>query len=250
MISQFSIGPLTIHVYGLIIATAILIGWFVTKKRAHLFKINDNLFDDPILFLPFILGIIGGRLYHVIDKWNFYSQNPNQIAAVTSGGLGILGALAGIFLGFWAVAKIKKVNFLKLLDLISPALILGQAIGRIGNFINQEAFGSPTNLPWGVYIEPVRRPLQYLSVTHFHPTFFYEAILEVIAFVVLISLSRRFKKPGQVFGLYLILYATSRAVAEHWRIDTAQIHLIKVAYLACFFIFLAGIYLIGRKTRS
>ncbi|MDO8487387.1 MAG: prolipoprotein diacylglyceryl transferase [Candidatus Curtissbacteria bacterium] len=245
--NSFPIGPLTIHIYGLIIAIAILLGWTIAKKRALSYKIKADLFDDPLLLLPFIFGIVGGRLYHVIDKWDFYSQNPNQIFAITNGGLGIFGALAGVFIGFWFVAKIKKVDFLKLLDLISPALILGQAIGRIGNFINQEGFGPPTNLPWGVAIDPAHRPGQYLFSTHFHPTFFYEAILEVLAFIVLIKMSSKLKLPGQTFGLYLVLYALSRAVAEYWRIDTAKIGEIKVAYILAFLSLIFGIYLVKRR---
>lgn len=247
---QFSLGPLTIHAYGLIIAVAILIGFFIVKKRAARYKINSQFFDDPILLLPFLLGIIGGRLYHVIDKWGFYSKNPGQILQIAKGGLGIFGALIGILTGFWIIANVRKVNFLKLLDLIAPALILGQAIGRIGNFVNQEGFGPPTNLPWGVYIDALHRPPQYLLFSHFHPTFFYEAILEVLAFIVLIVLSPKLKKPGQIFGLYLVLYSISRSVAEIWRIDTAKIGDIKMAYLLLFVALSLGMYLLSRKTRK
>ncbi len=244
--NSFPLGPLIIHFYGLVIAIAIILGWTITKRRAPLSKIKADLFDDPLLLLPLIFGIIGGRLYHVIDKWGYYSQNPGQILAVTNGGLGIFGALAGIFIGFWVFAKIKKIDFFKLLDLIAPALILGQAIGRIGNFVNQEGFGPPTNLPWAVYIDPMHRPAQYLFFTHFHPTFFYEAVLETIAFLVLIKMSGKLKLPGQTFGLYLILYAVSRAIAENWRIDTATLGTIKVAYLILIPIFIFGFWLITR----
>lgn len=247
MTSQIQIGPLTIHLYGLIIAIAILLGWFIVKKRSAQYKINPSLFDDPVLLLPFIFGIIGGRLYHVTDKWTLYASDPIKIFKVWEGGLGIFGALAGVFIGFWLVAKVKKISLLSLLGLIAPSLILGQAIGRIGNFVNQEGFGPPTNLPWGVYIDAIHRPPQYLLFSHFHPTFFYEAILEVLAFIVLIALSSRLKKPGQTFGLYLILYSISRAVAEYWRIDTAKLGDIKVAYFLAFLSLAAGIYLIKRN---
>ncbi len=257
----FSLGPFTIHLYGLIIAVAILLGWWIVKKRSYqlgpqsegrgphgtVYKLNPALFDDPLLFLPLILGIIGGRLYHVIDKWGFYSQNPGLILAISNGGLGIFGALVGVFIGFWLFANAKKINFLSLLDLIAPSLILGQAIGRIGNFINQEGFGPPTNLPWGVYIDPAHRPIQYLFSTHFHPTFFYEAILEVLAFIILISFSKKLKTPGQTLGLYLILYAVARGLAELFRIDTAKVGDIKVAYLLLVPVFAAGLWLIYKK---
>ncbi|MBI2598606.1 prolipoprotein diacylglyceryl transferase [Candidatus Curtissbacteria bacterium] len=273
--NSFPLGPFTIHIYGLVIAIAVLLGWIIAKRRAPLYKISPALFDDPLLLSPLILGTIGGRLYHVIDKWGFYSQSPDQILAITNGGLGIFGALAGVFIGFWIFARFKKINFLSLFDLVSPSLILGQAIGRIGNFVNQEAFGPPTNLPWGVYIDPAHRPIQYLFQTHFHPTFFYEAILELIAFFLLIVLAKRFysssdppaggesrsflkigkfrvnsnNKPGSVFGLYLILYGASRGVAEIWRIDTAKLGDIKVAYLLSLLLILIGIRLLSLREK-
>lgn len=243
--NSFSIGPLTIHIYGIIIATAILIGWFITKKRARLFKISPNLFDDPILLLPFIFGIAGGRLYHVIDKWTLYASDPIKIFKVWEGGLGIFGALTGIFVGLWIIAKAKKIDYLRLLDLIAPSLILGQAIGRVGNFINQEGY-APSSA-WPVY--------------------FYEAGLEVTAFIILIYLTKSVKfktffvilsdrreskdlHPGQVFGLYLILYSLARSFAEIWRTDTAQIGGIHIAYLVAVLASIIGIYLIIKPGKT
>ena len=132
---EILLGPITIHLYGLIIAIAIFLGWFLAKKRAHLYKIPQTIFDDPILLIPLVLAIIGARIYHVLDFWDYYSNNLNQILAITNGGLGIWGALIGVFLGFYLVAKVKKLDFLKILDLAAPSLLVGQALGRIGNFI-------------------------------------------------------------------------------------------------------------------
>lgn len=220
--NSFSLGPFTIHIYGLIIALAILLGWWIVKKRAHQYKIDPVLFDNPLLLLPFILGIVGGRLYHVIDKWILYAGDPIKIIKVWEGGLGIFGALVGILIGFWFFAKIKGVKILRLLDLISPSLILGQAIGRIGNFVNQEGYSQGT--PWPVY--------------------FHEAALEVIAFTILIVFSKKLAKPGQIFGLYLILYSISRSIAEIWRYDTAKIGDVNVAYLLAILASIIGIYLL------
>lgn len=242
MIPQaFSLGPFTIHIYGLIIAVAILIGWFIVKKRSALYKISPNLFDDPILLLPFILGIIGARFYHVIDKWDFYRENLDQILFIANGGLGIWGGLLGLFIGFYFVAKIKKIKLLTLLDLLAPSVILGQAIGRIGNFINQEGFGPPTNLPWGVTIDPVYRPLQYQSYTHFHPTFFYEAILDAIFFIILIYLSKKLKVNGQIFALYLVFYSLGRFIVEFYRIDTWIIGPLKIAHVLSIITLTSGV---------
>ena len=173
---EILLGPVTIHLYGLIIAMAIFLGWFLAKKRAHLYKIPRTIFDDPILLIPLVLAVIGARIYHVLDFWDYYARNLTQVFFIWKGGLGIWGALAGAFLGFYLIAKVKKLDFLKLADLASPSLLLGQALGRIGNFFNQEGFGPPTKMPWGVYIDPVNRPTQYISSTRFHPTFFYEEI--------------------------------------------------------------------------
>lgn len=280
--NSFSFGPLTFHIYGLIIAISIVIGWWLAKKRANFYKIKPALLDHPLMLLPLILGVAGGRIYHVADFWEYYKSNPDQIIQVSGGGLGIFGALIGIFAGLWIFAKIKKVKLLPLLDLLAPSIILGQAIGRIGNYINQEGFGPPTNLPWGVYIDLAHRPLQYLSSTHFHPTFFYEAILNLIAFIILLFLSSlssspslsslrkrgsgfsiwsltlsvvewsrmTFAKPGQIFGLYLVLYGVSRFIVEFWRIDTARIGELQVAHVISLVSFCIGIYFLARTNQK
>lgn len=248
------IGPLPIHLYGIIIALAIFIGWLVAKKRAHLYQIPKALFDDPILLVPLVFSIAGARFYHVIDYWDVYIANPFSIIYIQNGGLGIWGGLFGVFIGFWIVAKVKKLQFWSVLDLASPSLILGQAIGRFGNFVNQEAFGPPTDLPWGIFISTENRPSQYLAFTQFHPTFFYEAILDAIFFVILIYLSKpstvnrqqTTAKPGQTFALYLILYSTGRFIVEFWRIDTATIGNLKVAQILAALSIAAGLVILKK----
>lgn len=247
--SQISLGPLTIHLYGLIIAFAIYLSWFLAKKRAHLHKIPKSLFEDPILLLPLILGITGARLYHVIDKWFFYSRDLWQIPSIWNGGLGIWGAIGGIVVGFALIAKKRRLSLLSLLDLVSPSLILGQAIGRIGNYVNQEGFGPPTDSPWAVYISPQNRPPDFINASHFHPTFFYEATLNVIFFVILINFAKRFRKPGQIFAAYLILYSLGRFIIEFWRIDTWIIGTVKVAHLISIAAFLTALVILNRTGR-
>lgn len=244
---SISIGPFTLHTYGLIIAISIYLGWFLAKRRAPLYKIPPSLLDEPILLVPLLLSIVGARLYHVLDYWDFYVQNPKSIINISGGGLGIWGALAGAFIGFWIVAKVKKINLLSLLDLSAPSLLLGQAIGRIGNYINQEGFGPPTNLPWSVYISPENRPAQFLSSTHFHPTFFYEAILDLIFFIILINLSKLSKVKGRTFALYIILYSIGRFAVEFLRTDTWVIGSYKIAHILSFFTILVGILILFRS---
>lgn len=243
MINQIHIGPLTFHLYGLIIAVAIAVGYYLAKERAKLYRIDLKLFDNPILILPLILAIIGARAYHVLDYWRLYQNNPISIFYISQGGLGVWGALIGAFVGFFIVAKVKKLSLLPVLDLVSPSVILGQSIGRIGNFINQEGFGPPTDKPWGVYINTQNRPAQFSTSNHFHPTFFYEAILDFIFFVVLITFAKKVKKEGQVFALYLIFYSISRFIAESWRIDTWTIGVVKIAHAISLFVFIIGLLL-------
>lgn len=242
--NSFSIGPLTVHGYGLLISIAVITGWHLAKKRASIYKIPKNIFDDLMIITPLIFGIIGARIYHVIDKWSYYSRYPQEIILVNNGGLGVWGGIAGMLLGIWLIAKIRKINPLSFLDLLSPSIILGQAIGRIGNYINQEGFGPPTNLPWGVYIDPAHRPQKYMFFTHYHPTFFYEAVLNLIAFYILVKLSSKLAKPGQILGLYLVLYGIIRFITEFWRIDTAIMGDIKTAHILSLISILIGIFLI------
>lgn len=238
------IGPLIVHAYGLIFAIAIAIGYFVAQKRAHLYKIPKKIFDDPILLIPLVLSIAGARLYHVIDYWTVYSQDPKAILNLSGGGLGIWGGLVGVFLGFLIVSKVRRINLLSILDLASPPLLLGQAIGRMGNWVNQEAFGPPSDLPWAIFINPENRPIQYTTSTHFHPTFFYEATIDAFFFVILLKLSRNFQKPGQTFALYLILYSIGRFTVEFFRFDTATVGTLKLAHVLAVLTFATGISLL------
>lgn len=252
MRGEIKLGPFTLHLYGLIIAAAIFVGLYLAKRRAKIYHIAENNFEDPVLLIPLGLGLLGARLYHVLDYWHLYRENLVSILYITNGGLGIWGGLFGAVLGFYVVAKIKKIDFAKILDLAGPSLLLGQAIGRVGNWINQEGFGPPTNLPWSVYISPQNRPEQYASFSRFHPTFFYEAALDAIALAVLLYIEKKFPNriiSGQVFALYLIFYSISRFIVEFWRIDTATIGPVKVAHILSLTTLTVGIYIFLR-TRS
>lgn len=246
---QYKIGPLTFHLYGLIIAIAIYLGYSLAKTRAKIYKIPKKLFDDPILFAPLLLSLLAARAYHVLHYWSLYKNDLSKVIYISNGGLGIWGALFGAVLGFYLIAKIKKVNFTSICDLAAPSLLLGQTVGRFGNFINQEGFGKPTNLPWGVYISPQNRPEQYLNFSKFNPTFFYEAALDFIALAILIYVENKSIKKGhkqlvsgQLFSLYLIFYSASRFLTEFWRIDTWTISGIKVAHVICLIAFSLGCY--------
>ncbi len=244
---SFQIGKITVHWYGVIIAVAVFAGFQLAKARAREYKIPQSIFEDYILIVPLLAGIIFARLYHVFSSFSYYFYRPKEIFLINNGGLGILGGLFGIFLGVLFISRVKKLNFLKILDLIAPSVILGQAIGRFGNFVNQEGFGPPTNVFWKVAIDEAHRPLQYIKFKYFHPTFFYEMVLDLAGFGLLLFCTKKFRSDGQIFGLYLIVYGASRLIVEHFRVDTWKIGTFKVAYLVVVIMISLGLYFVSRQ---
>ena len=232
----FSIGTLEIRWYGILIALALLIGIVVSYFIA---KYRGEKQDETINFAPFavIFGIIGARLLHVVVNWSYYSGHLSYIFAFRRGGLAIQGVMLGGILALVVFCKVRKLDFWKWTDIMSPALLLGQAIGRWGNYFNQEAFGMPTSLPWGIYIDPINRPPSYSNAEFFHPTFLYESIANLILFVLLLLILRLYnKRPGKfpnglVFATYLGVYAIYRSIIEYYRIDSSFVLGVKVVYI-------------------
>ena len=241
--NTIALGPFSIHLYGLIVSAAIFFAYLLVIFRAKIYQVSRNTIDTLfLLILPF--GIIGARLYHVLDYFDYYRQNPLEILYIWQGGLGIFGALIFGLLTVYFYAKFKNISVLTLLDLASPAVSLGQSIGRWGNYINIEAFGPPTNLAWGISVPENLRPLEYASYSKFHPAFLYESVATLLIFIFLIIISKSvIKKPGAVFALYLILYSISRLIIESFRIDTWEILNIKVAQIISLSLFFAGSFL-------
>ncbi len=217
----FSIFGIDVMWYGVLISTGVLIGVLIALKEAKRtgFK-EDDLIDFLLYAIP--AGIVGARGYYVIFSWDFYSQNLSQIINIRNGGLAIHGAvIAGVITAI-LFCKIRKINVLELIDLVIPSLILGQAIGRWGNFVNQEAHGGPTDLPWGIMVNGQK----------VHPTFLYESIFNFLIFIFLIWFRKHRKaSDGQVFGLYLILYSTVRFFVEGLRTDSLMFMGMRVAQL-------------------
>ena len=216
------------HLYGFFVGLGIVAGaWVAEKVRKNCFIVS--LFNCSIYeLLPWglIPGIIGARLYHVIDYWQYYSQDPVKILYLWEGGLGIFGGLGGGILGvgiYCLLFHCSIASLFKLLDLIAFGLPIGQAIGRLGNYFNQELYGLPTSLPWGIYIETEKG--------YFHPLFAYEMVWDIIIFIGLISLIGRIGrvKPGAFFFIYLGLYSFGRFWLEFLRIEPWQIGGINVA---------------------
>jgi len=230
--SKFSIGPLTIHAYALCILLGILIALWLTNKRMQARGGNsDMLWDIAIWAIPF--GIIGGRLYHVLitDPMYYFGLGGQaahwaEIPQLWLGGLGIMGAVSLGALGAWIGCRRTGVRLSAFADAAVPGLLIAQGVGRWGNWFNQELFGSPTTLPWGLEIDPnsYNFPAGLPADTLFHPTFLYESLWNVLGALVLIALDRKFKlRRGALFCCYMIWYGIGRTFTESLRLDPAEI---------------------------
>ena len=259
-LSSFSVGPLTIHFYALCIITGIAAAiWIGRKRYANLGGNPDDVSEVAIWAVPF--GIIGGRIYHVITSpAQYFGSNGNPIDAlrIWEGGLGIWGAISLGAVGAYLYFRTHKtsLNFRQLLDSLAPGVVLAQAIGRIGNYFNQEVFGKPTELPWGLEIDPVNRPDGFESYATFHPTFLYELLWCLVVAVLLIKLPGFLKKitsnQGDVFTLYILGYTLGRVWIEGLRIDEANLILgLRLnIWVSLIVLVTASAYLIANKRRG
>ncbi len=277
----FTLGPLTIHYYGITMALAVGSGWWLAVKRAPKFGVDPAKADG---LLPWLVlgGFVGARAYHVASSWQYYVQYPLDAFRVWHGGLSIFGALIGgivviviysrqfIFssspnnigecvtgstlLKFsktlsvsetetsppkgektkeWSIARRGTVRYnLQLLDWLAPSVLLGQIIGRFGNFFNYEAFGYPTNLPWKMLVPEGFRPMGFATSQYYHPLFLYEALGNVVILVVLLNFYKSYKsymtyrayKSGTLFFMYLFLYNALRFGLEYLRVDSTFVY--------------------------
>lgn len=230
----FRIGPVTVYWYGILIVIGVLAGAYVATVQAR------RRGEDPehvwnALLVCLILGIVGARLYHVFSisrggaiGWPYYRENPVDILRIWNGGLGLLGAIAGGVLGMVLYARLARIPAWTWLDIGSYGLLLATAIGRWGNYVNQELYGPPTTLPWGIPIEPLFRIMPFNDLmlfppnTRFHPVFFYEFLWCLIGFVLLWWVSIRMQDKlidGDAFLLYLNWYSVGRFLIEFLRPD-------------------------------
>lgn len=230
------LGPLTIRWYGLLIASAVLIGVSLSQYLAKRRNVDPNAIADLAIWL--VIGAIPcARLYYVLFEWEQYAQRPEDIIAIWKGGIAIHGAILGGLIATIIFARMQKLSVWLLADLVVPSLILGQAIGRWGNFFNSEAFGSPTNLPWKLYIPPQQRPPAYINYQYFHPTFLYESLWNVLIFVILITLFFRDlkRKPhlkvGTLALIYLVGYSAGRIWIEGLRTDSLMVGPLRIAQI-------------------
>jgi len=231
-----SIGPITLRWYGLLIASAVLIGVALSQYLAKKKGTDPEKVGDMVIWLV-VLAIPCARLYYVLFEWPSYASRPGDIIAIWKGGIAIHGAVIGGTLGAWLFAKFNKLSFWQLCDIITPSLILGQAIGRWGNFFNSEAFGGPTDLPWKLFIPLARRPAGYQEFEYFHPTFLYESLWNLGVFGLLMALFFwGLKHPGKfragtLFLVYMIAYGAGRLWIEGLRTDSLMIGPLRIAQI-------------------
>src|SRR5918995_1451455 len=209
----FEAGPFALRWYGLCIALGIIVAtWLTGRELAR--KGYDSTLALDSLFFVIPLGFIGARVYHVVTDYGLYADDPIPgVFEVWNGGLGIYGAVAGGFIGVLLFSWYRGISPLVLADAAAPGVVLAQAIGRWGDYFNQELFGKPSELPWAIRITPYHRPAEFADATSFHPTFLYESIWDVVVCLIVFWVARRFAdrlKNGDTFLLYVSLYSLGR----------------------------------------
>jgi prolipoprotein diacylglyceryl transferase len=218
----FHVGPVFIHAYGLAYVVAVTAAVFITRRRWAARGGDPDLVYDVALW-GFPAGVIGGRLYFLATSWNEVPHHWWGPFAIWDGGMGIWGGITlGTLVGLWVLRR-RGADLALFMDAAAPALLVAQAIGRIGNYFNQELFGGPTSLPWGLEISPAHRPLGYLQYSTFQPMFLYELLFNLLlaAFLVWLGRRRPIRPPG-LFALYVAGYSGFRIWEETIRIDPSK----------------------------
>jgi phosphatidylglycerol:prolipoprotein diacylglycerol transferase len=224
-----------IYFYGILIMIGVVAAAYLSTLEAKRRGLDPEIVWD-ILFWVVLAGIIGARIWHILTPpasmaaqgitTKFYLTHPLDMLNIRNGGLGILGAVIGGALALLIYTRKKKLSFLVWVDVVAPGLALAQAVGRWGNFFNQELYGSPTNLAWKLFIDPVHRLSAYANVAYYHPLFAYEFLWNLANMALLLWLGRKLAaslKPGDIFLVYLIVYPFGRFMLEFLRLDPGQV---------------------------
>jgi phosphatidylglycerol---prolipoprotein diacylglyceryl transferase len=246
----FTLGPLNIGWYGICYAVGLAAAYLVMVRLARLAGEDPDVVGNGIIIVA-IAALIGGRLYHVIDQWHLYADDPMKIILPPYSGLGVYGGILTGTIAAWWYARRRGVDFARWTDIIAPALFVMQAIGRWGNYFNQELYGPPTTLPWGIPIECAHRlqdayPCSTLPelTTRFHPLFLYESISGVLGAAFLIWLGFRFRarlRPGDLLLVFFIWYGTTRFILENLRADNWTFFGVPTAQIISLAVILIGV---------
>ena len=260
----FQVGPFFIRYYGIILMVGAVAAAFLAEREARRRGEKSEVVWDGLIWV-ILGGIIGARIWHILTPpqtmvdlgftTGYYLTHPLDALAVWRGGLGVPGAVIGGLAAMYIYARRNKLNYLIWLDIVAPALALGQAIGRWGNYVNQELFGSPTNLPWKIYIDPQFRLPGYQDVEYYHPMFLYESLWSLATVGVLLWLPRRYKDrllQGDLFLIYLILYPLGRFLLEFLRMETSLVGGINInqLFMAVVAIIAAGVLIWRHRKRN
>ena len=239
----FTTFGIPIYWYGIIMVTAMIMGIITLKKQDELFNINFNQVLDLLIFL-IPISIISARAYYVTFNLKYYLSNPAEILNMRNGGMAIYGGIIGGVITCAVYCKKRKINLLDVMDYLAPALVLGQAIGRWGNFVNIEAYGKATTLPWRMGIYDAG---QYMEV---HPTFLYESLACFIIFIILLIITNKRKFKGQITYIYLIAYSLERAFVEGLRTDSLMLGEIRISQVLSIVIFIASLIIFIKQKMS
>ena len=238
----FSIFGIDIMWYAILITTGIILGLYFVSKLAVVKNLDKEMPSDLLLWV-LVPAILGARLYYIIFSWDYYSKNPSEIIMIRNGGLAIYGGLLTAFLITYIYSKKKNISFLTILDVFAPGIALGQAIGRWGNFINKEAYGRATDLPWAIIIDGQK----------VHPTFLYESLGDFIIFIVLYNLCKKNRNEnGTIIALYFILYGILRFFVEGLRTDSLYFLGMRVSQIVSLVLIAIGliIYIRNKKVNK
>lgn len=242
-IASFQLGPFTIRYYALLINLGLILAMFYSHKQLKNRNMDPEIVWDLVLYIM-PLAILFARLYYVAFNLDYYLAHPDQILAIWHGGLAIHGGIIGGLLGGYIYVKRHKLDFLLIVDIIIPSLALAQSIGRWGNYINGEAYGYETNLPWAIFVDGAYR----------HPTFLYESIWDFALFLFLYYVWKKaYKYKGQLFSYYLIIYSVGRFWIEALRTDSLMLGPIRVAQLISVAMIILGLWMqkhLGAKQKS
>lgn len=235
----FSLFGIDIRWYGIFIASAVMIGTLLALKEGKRRGIEEETILDFLLFVV-PASLIGARIYYVAFSWDQYKNNPIEAFNFRGGGMAIHGTIIAAVIVAIVFCKIRKINFWTLADVSAPSLILGQAIGRWGNYMNKEAHGGPTDLPWGIMINGIK----------VHPTFLYESLWNFLVFGFLIWYKKKTDTNGEIFLLYLILYSLARALIEGLRTDSLMWGQFRVAQLISLAIIMLASFILYKKKKQ
>jgi phosphatidylglycerol:prolipoprotein diacylglycerol transferase len=246
------LGPITIYWYGLIIGTAVFLGLMLATTEGKKLGLHKDLFLDLILYaVP--IAVICARIYYVLFNLEYYTENPSEIIKIWEGGIAIHGALIGAIVTTIVFAKKRNVSFWKIADIAAPSLLIGQMMGRWGNFMNQEAHGGEVSRS---YLEGLNLPQfiinqMYIEGTYYHPTFLYESLWSACGVILLLILRRKNLLRGEVFLSYLVWYSIGRFFVEHLRTDSLMLFdTIRIAQLVSAVTIILGLALIFYRRYS